>query len=496
MEKNNAARSGIWVLADNVSGALLAVIFLIVTAHFLSPFELGVGVMAVSIFQLLTPLVDSLFHDAVVQRADLDRRHLASAHLAATTVSAAIGLFLLVLAPRIAGLIGQPRLGPALPWIGLAIFFTGVSSVPAAYARRQLRFKLLAIRTLTGRSIATVIGIVIAVMGGGMWALVTQTVITAIAGTILIFSATAIPLRGNFSFAHLRQLFHFAAASAGAQFLLYAAGRILVLIIGTVLGPARAAVWSVGFRLVEPLQWLMATTVGHLSLPLFALKQGDRPALAKAFLVGTHYSTMLVAPVLIGIILCAPQIVTVFLGAKWLAAVPIVYIASAVTLVTLIRQLAEIVMTSLGKPGSNFWVQLQAAMLSLGGAALGSFISLYAMALGWSLRVIPFLFMYGIYLKREVNLPLWRQVQPALRPLVACAGMSAAIIVLQKSMGPGIPPALLLALCAVSGIAVYLACLVLLDGDARAAITEFAGPLGRRRLFRKSAGGSSGLPDK
>jgi PST family polysaccharide transporter len=66
-----AARSFWWVVVESVGASGVSLVAVVLLARLLSPADFGVAAMALGIVQLLGVLVEMMFHDALVQRAEV-----------------------------------------------------------------------------------------------------------------------------------------------------------------------------------------------------------------------------------------------------------------------------------------------------------------------------------------------------------------------------------------------------------------------------------------
>lgn len=460
------ARSGAWVALDNISAALLAFIFFVVTARLLSAEQFGTAALALSIAQIVQPLIDSLFHDAVVQRQTLTKVDLTTAGTVCFLWSLLLALSLWGTAPAIAAGLSSPDLVYYLPWMGLAFVFAGASAVAAAEARRAMQFRWLAIRTIIGRTVGNAVGLWMAWQGFGVWAVVVQYLVSQALASLLLLAGAQLHL-GAISLAKLRPLLAFAAPTVGTQFLLYANSRVITLVIGGAMGPVAAGTWSVAFRFVEPLQAVLATTVGQFCLPLFSRRQDDRDTMAHYFSQGTHYIAILLAPALLGLAVCAEKVVFLFVGEQWLAAVPVMQIVCVVTAILLIRQMAEIVLTARGRPRFTLYTHAVAGLLSIAGVGGGVAFGLLPATAGWTLRVLPFLTLNAYYIRKELGVSLSRQWAEPLGPVAAALVMGIALFMLDAAALETIRPAVALGIMVVTGLGIYSVMLFVIDRQFR-----------------------------
>jgi O-antigen/teichoic acid export membrane protein len=474
------AKSGAWVALDNASAALLAFAFFVVTARLLTPEQFGVAALVLSVSQIVQPMIESLFHDAIVQKEGLDNKDLTSATTFCLIWSALLSAALWLLAPWIAMWLSAPGVQIYLPWVGVSLVFSGLSAVPSAEARRNMQFRWLAIRTIVGRTVGMIVGFSLAWHGDGIWAIVLQAMISTVISSVLLILSTGLHV-GATSWTRLKPLLAFAVPTMGTQVLLFANSRLVTLLIGGALGPVAAGTWSVAFRFVEPLQSVLATTIGQFSLPIFSRKQADTAAIRRYFSSGTRYIAVVLVPLFLGLAICAKYVVLVFVGEKWLDAVPIMQIVCIVTMLLLLRQIAELVLTARGRPRYTFYTHLCGSVLSLLGVYCGVFVGLLPAAIGWSARALPFVTLNALFVRSELGLSLREQASQAALPVGASLLMCAALYALDWA-APMSSPLGALAMMVCAGAAIYGTIIFVLDGEIRRVLIGQA-----RQLYQRSA---------
>lgn len=478
---------GGWLLLDNASAAIFAFAFFVVTARLLPAAEYGAAALALSLAQIATPMIESLFHDALIQREDLSERHVRTATAATLAWAMLLALLLWLGAPLAAASFDAPLLGDCLPWFGVALIGSGLMAVPAALARRRMEFRLLALRTIAARSIATATGLVLAFAGAGIWSVAAQFILSALLSAIFLLLTTRAPLRLGLDRAALRELMGFAVPTMGSQLLLYANSRVVTLIVGGVMGPVAAGAWNVAMRFVEPLQTMAATTISQLALPIYARRQGDRDGLARAWALGTRRAAFLLVPLFVGLGVCAEPVLMLFVGPRWIDVAPVMSIICGVMALIMARQLCEIVFTAIGVPRVNLAVQAQSSLLSLGGVAIGTAFGLLPAAIGWSLRALPFLTSSAWLMRGRAGIGLadqWRAVRGSLfAAAIMALGMIAVEALVPVYQSAGLRLLWLIPL----GCGLYVAALLALDGAARADAGMALGWL-RRRSPAQSSG--------
>lgn len=482
MSGASTVRSGSWLLVDTGSAAVIAFGFFVVTARVLTPLEFGIAALFVSVAQVLLPTIDTLFHDAVIQREGLDEHDVRTAMTATLVWGVVVASVLLLVTPALANLIQAPELATYLPWLTPAILFSSVAAVPTALMRRTMSFRSLAIRTVTARVAATLIGLALLYVGAGIWAVVAQAVLSVVLASSLLLVMVRPSLRLGIDRLRFLNMLRFAAPAMGTQLLLFAGSRIVTLLVSALLGPVSAGVWNVALRFVEPLQIMAATLVGQLMLPIYSRNQTDLPSLRRLFLEASRRAGSVLVPMFVGLAVCAPQVVQLFVGERWAdAALPMSIICIAFAVIAS-RQLVEIALTALGAPQLNFLVQVAALGLSLVGLIVGAKFGLIEGTLGWSLRALPFVTLAALFLRRRAGIG-YRDQMLAIAPAAAASFVMATAVLCVRGASTPYGSLVSLVIEIAVGVLVYATTLLVLDAKTR---REIVGTLQHIRHSRIS----------
>lgn len=334
------------------NGGLAAVSFgsLVIYARFLTPSDFGLFSVVLATVDLLTVVVTMLFHDALVQRQHVTERHFNTAF----TVSLGLGLVMLAvcasLAPLLAKLLGNPTATPLLAVMALSFPLAALSSTIAAYHRRELEFKALAIRSLAGRLVGAGAGIVLVIRGAGAWGLVAQQLVTAAAGTVVLWATTNRRPRLAFGRTELRQLLGFGGYAITTLLTGFAVGRIFTIVAGILLGTTAAGVLNLGFRVVDVFWAIAATAINQVALPVLAPLRFTPERLARAYRTAVTFSALMLYPSFVGLAVVAREVVQLLFGARWLSVAPYIAALSCTVVFRVPRQLSRAVLTAVGRP--------------------------------------------------------------------------------------------------------------------------------------------------
>ncbi|HET6146493.1 MAG TPA: lipopolysaccharide biosynthesis protein [Polyangia bacterium] len=495
LDLSRAARSTLWSALENGGLALISFSSLIIYARFLSPAEFGLFSIVLALVELLDVLVSMLFHDALVQRRQVTPLHFDTAF----TVTLALGVALFAacwgLAPLFAALVHNGEAAAVLVWTALRLPCTALSATIVAEQRRDLAFRVLAFRSLLGRTSGAVLGIALVALGAGVWGLVVQQILIALIGSLVLWTGADRRPRLRFSVAALCELISFGAYAMGGLFLNFAVKRIFTIVAGVRLGAQAAGYLNIAFRAVDVLWAIAATAVGQVALPVLARMQADPARVKSAYRSAVELTCFVLFPCFWGIALCAPEVVELLFGARWLTSSATVVALALLTTVQAPRLLITPTLNAVGRPREPLIGLAIELAISIGCLlALGRPVLSLSMAVAiWIARELSAAPVMALVLARATGIGLRDQLARVGAPLAAAGAMALALLGLRQLLPAEWAPAARLAALAPSGAAVYLAAAWSVDAAPLRRLAAFLAsvarpPRGARAPLDASAG--------
>ena len=244
-----------WSVVQQVGRVLLASLFYFVIAGLLSPTEMGVLGIATVWITLLGIFNELGFGAALIQRREIDDRHLGTVFI----LNIVLGLLLFLGGAAISGPASRfmrvPQAGPVILVLSAGFIISAFATVQAALAARELRFRALAVRDLGGVLIGGAVGVGMALTGWGIWSLVGQSLTTSLVGTALLWRVS--PYRPRFSDWSpqvLPDLWHFSSRLFALSMFKYVVQNADALVIGYFFGPVRVGLYALANKvLTQPI---------------------------------------------------------------------------------------------------------------------------------------------------------------------------------------------------------------------------------------------------
>jgi O-antigen/teichoic acid export membrane protein len=314
---DKAKRSVKWsVLNELVSRTIQPVIFLVL-ARLLTPDDFGLASAATIVINFSQMLWDAGLGKALIQtKEDLEQ-----AADVVFWVNAALGVtiyaILFTTAPLIAIFFHSPSFVPVLRVVGLQVVILSLSSVQQALLVRDMGFQKLFKVKLATALVPGLFSIPMAVAGLGVWALVAGTLVGSALYMVLLWQRSTWRPKWSFNLSLVKRLFNFGIWVVGEGLI----GWFIVwgdnLVVGRSLGTQDLGVYAVAWNICNIIYGLLLNPFLPVLYSAFSRLQDDRDALKAAFQRANSIVMAIALPVGVGLLLVAPQFVTVFFGEKW-----------------------------------------------------------------------------------------------------------------------------------------------------------------------------------
>ena len=320
--KKRALSSFFWKFVERSGYYAVQFVVQLVLARILAPSDFGAIAIVIAFVNVLNVFVQSGLNTALIQAktvSDLDRSTVFWISLA---ISVACYLVIFVTAPLISDYYDIDYLSQLLRFMSLLLFINAFNSVQVALVMRELKTRLLMQATLASCVISGSVGIMMAVLGGGVWALAIQQIVYQLASCVVLSVHVKWHPRIAFSATRAKTLFSFSWKLLVSSLLdtVYQGGYDLA--IGKAFSSSQLGYYSQGKKLPSTLCTLFDNATKTVLLSVASKVQDDHAAIKALTRRAMMLSTYAVAPIMTILVLLAEPLTVVLFGEKWLPAVP------------------------------------------------------------------------------------------------------------------------------------------------------------------------------
>ncbi len=317
----------IWRFAERFGAQMISFVVSIVLARLLLPEDYGLVALIQVFIVILQVFVDSGLGNALIQKLHVDDIDFSTVFYFNIASCTLIYILLFLLAPVISRFYGNMEMVPMIRVVGLTLVVSGVKNIQQAYVSRNMLFKKFFYATLGGTLFSAVVGIVLAYMGAGAWALVAQHLSNLCIDTVILWITVKWRPKWVFSWSRFRILFAFGWRLLVSSLLETVYNNLRNLVIGKKYTPDDLAFYQKGQQLPDLVVTNINTSIGSVLFPALA-KEQENPEVVKAHMQkAIQMSSYLMWPMMIGLGVCAEPVISLLLTDKWLPCVPYLQIA-------------------------------------------------------------------------------------------------------------------------------------------------------------------------
>ncbi len=317
----------IWKFGERIGAQAVSFIVSIVLTRLLMPSDFGVIALITIFIDIANVFVSSGFGSALVQKKDADEVDFSSVFYFSIAMSWVLYGIVFAAAPVVAGFYGKEILIPILRVMALKLPLAGVNSVQQAYVQKNMLFKRFFFATLIGTVGSAVVGVAMAYMGFGPWALVTQYLFNSAVDTLVLWLTVRWrPVRA-FSATRMKTLFDFGWKMLCSELIHTSYSQIRSLIIGKVYTEKDLAFYNQGIKLPGIIVTNINSSISSVLFPAMTLKQDDMGKLKEVVRLSIRVSSYVMWPLMMGLLVMAEPVVRLIFTEKWLPCVPFLQIA-------------------------------------------------------------------------------------------------------------------------------------------------------------------------
>jgi O-antigen/teichoic acid export membrane protein len=311
----------IWRFAERCGAQGVSLVVSIILARMLLPEVYGTIALVTVFINILNVFVDSGMGSALIQKKEADDLDFSTVFYFNVFVCFVLYLGLFVVSPVVARFYNDMSLVPVIRVLGLTLVISGVKNVQQAYVSRTMQFKRFFFATLGGTIGAAIIGIQIAWLGGGVWALVIQQVLNAAVDTVILWMTVKWRPQKMFSCERLKGMFAFGWKLLVSALLDTVYNNLRQLVIGKKYSSSDLAYYNQAQKFPNLIITNINTSIDSVLLPALSSEQDSKIRIKIMTRKAIKMSIYIIAPLMMGLASVATSLVKLVFTERWLPSV-------------------------------------------------------------------------------------------------------------------------------------------------------------------------------
>jgi O-antigen/teichoic acid export membrane protein len=295
----------------------LALVAAVVIARLLSPREIGIHSVAVSLVAFTHILREFGVGQYFLQLPVLDRDHLRAGFTAMLIMSWGIAAVLLLTAGAVAGFYGEPGVGDVFRTLAASFMVLPFGSHILSQLKRELRFDLLAWVQMSTALVSTAASIYLAWQGHSYLSMAWGTVLGNIFTVLLLFTLRPMLALLTPTTHHLREIFRFGGLASSASLINQFGGSSPDIVLGKTQSMETVAHYSRAAGLLGMVAAKADEIVIQVFTPTFAdrLRGGSSAPETLSMAITLH--TGIIMPLLATLAVLGEPLTLLMFGAQW-----------------------------------------------------------------------------------------------------------------------------------------------------------------------------------
>ncbi len=433
----------------------------IVLARLLDPEHYGVLSLMIIFITLANVFIQNGFNTALIQNRNVTDDDYSSVFWVSLGVAGVLYGVLFFSAPLIASVYRMPDIVVPFRVLALMLFPGALNSVQLAKTSRKMDFKKVFFSNIGGIVVSGAVGIFIAYQGGGIWALVAQTMLNIFIACMVMWFTVRFRPRFICDLKRVAALFAFGwkLLVSGLIDTLYQDLRSLV--IGVKYNSDMLGYYNRGKQFPQFIINAVNGAVQSVMLPAMAAEQDDKYRVKSLMQNSITLSAFVIFPFMAGLAGIAEPLVLLLLTEKWLPCVPFLQIYCFSFAFYPVHSCNLQAINAVGR--SDLFLKLEIIKKSYGlvtlVAAVMFFDSPIAIALTGIITTVLSCFVNATPNKKLIGYAYREQIRDILPSFVMAVIMLVCVLAVNFI---GLHPFFTLVLQIVVGVAVYVALAVIL----------------------------------
>lgn len=311
-----------WKFGERIIAQGVSFIISLILARLLLPEQYGTVALVLVFINIANVFVTNGLGESLIQKKESGDIEFSTMFFCSALFSVVLYSLLFVLAPLIASFYENDDLSVLIRVLALQIPLSSVKTIQHAYVSKHMLFKKFFFSTLGGTVISGVIGVVMAINGFGVWAIVEQYLVNSLIDMIVLFITVSWRPRMLFDRKVAKELLRYGWKLIAASLVNTIYGELRSLVIGKKYTEADLGCYNKGNQFPSLIINNINVSISNVLFPAMSNVNDDMVRLKQLTRKSMQLSSYIIFPMMAGMIAIAEPMVRLLLTDNWLECVP------------------------------------------------------------------------------------------------------------------------------------------------------------------------------
>ncbi len=425
--KTSIIKGFIWKLSERCGVQIVSFVVTIILARMLTPHDYGVVAIITVFINILNVFIDSGLGNALIQKKDVDNLDFSSVFYFNLLICLLVYGVLYLSADWIAEFYAIDSLTDYIRGLGIILIISGVRNVQQAYISRNMVFKKFFYANMSATIVSGGLGIIVAYMGLGVWALIIQQISSNFLGTLILWFVTKWRPNFVFSISRLKAMLNYGWKLLASALLDTGYMNLREIIIGKIYSPADLAFYTQGAKFPTVIVNNIDASINSVLVSAMSREQNNKERLRNILRKSIKLSSFLIWPLMALLVVVSESLVCVILTDKWLPVVPYIMVFCIAYAIYPMHTCNLSAIVSMGR--TDLFLRLEVYKKILGIIVLLPTVTLGPLAMAWGLVVAGLIstFINSYPNQKLLGYEYYKQVKDVL-PSMSLAIVTGVII--------------------------------------------------------------------
>lgn len=319
--KNKTIYGFVWSFTELILNQGIQFIIQIILARLLIPEDFGIIGMITVFIALSNSIIDSGFSNALIREKEVTQKDYSTVFHFNLIISVVMYIMLFILSPAISVFFNEGRLISILRILALSIVINSFGMIQRTMLVKKIDFKTQTKISMIASILSGIIGIVVALIGFGVWSLVIRTLFMSLIQSILLFAYNRWIPSLIFDINSFKRLFKFGWKMLVSGLIDTMYLNLYYLIIGKNFSASCLGYYTNASKLKDTVSQSITGAIQKVSYPvLSSIEDGDQN-LKKAYKKIIKNAAFIIFPIMIGLAAVGDSFIKCLLGEKWIPSI-------------------------------------------------------------------------------------------------------------------------------------------------------------------------------
>lgn len=418
--KDKTAKGIGWGFIDNLSNTGIMAVVNIILANILSPEQFGIVAMSTIFITLANSLVDSGFTGALTRKLEVTAKDFNTVFYFNLAVSFFLYAILYFLSPYIADFFSQPVLCDIVRILSLSLIINALSIVQKVILIRKLDFKTQAFISLASSLTSGSVGVIMALGGYGVWALVVMQILRLGINTLLLWVCSRWFPTLSFSVSSFKEMFSFGGRLLLTSIISVIWNEIYSFIIGKSYSAAILGQYSRAEKFKSMVTSNISIVMQRVTYPVLSSIREDKERQLRVFRKLFRTTVLISFTAVLGLAAASESIVITLVGEKWIPSIEYLQILCFSGLFIPIQITAANIINANGRSDITLRLEIIKTALAVIPVVVGIFISVEALLYGMIVVSVISFVIHSHYVNKVIDYKITEQIKDII-PFFAIA---------------------------------------------------------------------------